>query len=171
MRGFAGVDAALAVDHAQTREQFAGIALSIGFVVPLQRRQHERVVRHRVGVVRLSGLPRRGAAADGEQQECDHRDHRQDGDAFGVFTQRRPLRDAMPVRCFAVGVSGEIAESDTPQCAIGHGTPSLVFLRSGGVYHSPLVLTWWPRNRSRGDVLLSKCTPNQLAFHPSRRWA
>jgi len=158
--GFAdGVEGLLAIDHRESIVEQAGIAHGVGLVIAGQRRQHERVVGDRLGPVRLGRVFRGGAAAErghDEQHQGEQRGH--EDRAAEVLQGGAPARGeqsrriATGVRIFD-GVAGILAESGTLQCAIGHGTPSLVFLRSGGVHYLPCALIWWPRNLSRGDVL------------------
>jgi len=143
-----GVEALLDPDHVASIVEQSGVADGVGFVVAGQRGQHQCVVGDGLGAVGLSGGFRGGASAEcGEEAQAEEHGDGAEGpdrnDGRHVAREAHPRRGDDPaasirwiatgVRCFSCE-AWRIAESGTRQCAIGHGTPSLVFLRSGGVY-------------------------------------
>ncbi len=143
------------------------VGAEVGVVVG----QDERVVGDGLLRVNLGRVFRGGAAAErghDEQHQGEQRGH--EDRAAEVLQGGAPARgeqSATAVRGI-VGCAGVVAEMSPLQCAMGHGTPSLVFLRSGGVHNIPLVLIWWPRLKRRGDELSGKYTSDESCFQSQR---
>lgn len=141
------IEAALPRDEIEPRQPCLGREVLVGLVVRLGGGEEQGVVRRGLRVVRLGRFVGGGAAAEGGEDEEGQRDVGEDESGARGAEERR-ADETKGVRVFRatpetpthrhawdvrVRVRGELksAEPGPPQCAMGHGAPSLVFLRPG----------------------------------------